>query len=331
MVESVAMRRTAPFLLAAAAAACVSPASRQACVPSPVHADRQRAYGLIHPLLDIDSDARFFELSSFQGKLKSFVEGAKAARRVSSAAVYFRDLNNGMWTGLEESASFTPASLLKLPLMMSILDRSEDEPDFLSRRLELTEQTLALGGNPTNFPPRRRLEAGRSYSVEELLQAMVSDSDNAAAVLLFNSMPPGAVEKAYADLGVAGVPGTRVGASVTVRQYASFFRVLYNASYLDRRMSQKALELLAASSFKDGIAAGLPPGVTAAHKFGERFDGETQQLHDCGIVYHPDTPYLLCVMTRGKDSRILASVIAEASRLVWDEVSGQIEQKKKKK
>ena len=76
-------------------------------------------------------------------------------------------------------------------------------------------------------------------------------------------------------------------------------------------MSEKALGLLQKSEFHKGLVAGVPSGTIVAHKFGER-DGLTigeKQLHDCGIIYYPGNPYLLCVMTRGDNFDELAGVV----------------------
>jgi beta-lactamase class A len=108
--------------------------------------------------------------------------------------------------------------------------------------------------------------------------------------------------------------------------YAIFFRVLFNASYLDKEYSEKAMELLAQSDFNDGLVAGLPRGVIVAHKFGERGNlpgSSDYQLHDCGIVYYPNHPYLLCVMSRGNDIQHLENSIAQVSRFVYDEIDNQ--------
>jgi hypothetical protein len=51
------------------------------------------------------------------------------------------------------------------------------------------------------------------------------------------------------------------------------------------------------------------------------------QLHDCGIVYYPHKPYLLCVMTRGKSSDDNSKMIAEISKLVYREVDTQLGKK----
>jgi hypothetical protein len=40
-----------------------------------------------------------------------------------------------------------------------------------------------------------------------------------------------------------------------VIDYASFFRVLFNASYLNRKDSEKALALLTKVAFRDGLIA----------------------------------------------------------------------------
>jgi hypothetical protein len=68
-----------------------------------------------------------------------------------------------------------------------------------------------------------------------------------------------------------------------------------------------------------------------SHKFGVRnilADGAkptdeptARELHDCGIIYYPNNPYFLCVMTRGKDFPTLEGVIKDISKIAWDEVS----------
>ena len=129
----------------------------------------------------------------------------------------------------------------------------------------------------------------------------------------------------YTDLGVA-IPGTRGTEDyMTVKEYASFFRILYNASYLNKEMSQKALDLLLRTDYKDGLIAGVPKNINVAHKFGERKMGEVDQLHDCGIVYAPQKPYLICVMTRGTDFQVQGRVIADISRFTYASIQKQME------
>jgi hypothetical protein len=86
------------------------------------------------------------------------------------------------------------------------------------------------------------------------------------------------------------------------------------------------MELLTGTDFRYGINAGVPQGITVAHKFGERvyvekinsIDIETDQLHDCGIVYCPKGPYLICIMTKGHNFDTLKSIIKEISRIAYE-------------
>lgn len=102
------------------------------------------------------------------------------------------------------------------------------------------------------------------------------------------------------------------------------FRGIYNGSLLNKENSNKVLEWLSQSKFKDGLVAGVPGSVMIAHKFGERLlEDNTKQLHDCGIVYYPDNPYLLCVMTHGNDYEKLEKVIQDISKMVYTEVDSR--------
>lgn len=67
----------------------------------------------------------------------------------------------------------------------------------------------------------------------------------------------------------------------------------------------------------------IPSDVKVAHKFGERYYGDIKQLHDCGVIYYPENPYLLCVMTIGKDFEDLAEVISHVSDVVYREVDSR--------
>jgi hypothetical protein len=53
------------------------------------------------------------------------------------------------------------------------------------------------------------------------------------------------------------------------------------------------------------------------------------QLHECGIVYFPDHPYLLGIMTRGKDYDVMLTTIRGLSRLIYNEVRQQSAREKR--
>jgi beta-lactamase class A len=110
---------------------------------------------------------------------------------------------------------------------------------------------------------------------------------------------------------------------MTVHGYSGLFRILYNASYLNRDMSEKALKLLSLQDFPQGIVAGVPKGVVVSSKYGETAEGPSEkfkQLHEFGIVYHPKHRYIIGVMTRGNDFSLMAQVIQGVSKIVYNEV-----------
>ena len=124
-----------------------------------------------------------------------------------------------------------------------------------------------------------------------------------------------------APLGLVD-PDNLLDETVSTKTYAGIFHQLFHASYFSQRAtSEKALEYLLESVYDRGLVAGLPKNIKVAHKFGERYSesNEIIQLHDCGIIYYPDNPYSLCVMTKGKSISELEEVISEISQRVYEE------------
>lgn len=288
---------------------------------------RLPGYRFINPLLDCEMGAEaveFRELKPFQHKIEQLIEQRKRERRLIHVSVYFRDLMNGPWFGIGEKELFTPSSLLKLPIMIACLKQAEQDPSFLKR--EIAYAHLEDLNRKQLVKPEKTMTRGKRYTVEELIQRAIVYSDNNAAHLLGSAVDQQVLLRTFRDLGVETPRMNIMYDFMTVKMYASFFRVLFNASYLNREMSQKALQYLAFADYRSGLAAGLPDYVLTAHKFGEHSDTgplSTKQLHDCGIVYLPGHPYLLCVMSRGTEFGPLEDVIREVSMNVYTEVERQ--------
>jgi beta-lactamase class A len=244
-------------------------------------------------------------------------------------AVYFRDLQDGPWFGINERMSFSPASLMKLPILIAYLKLEEQQPGMLTSRTLVWDDDEDWNGTQ-NLRPTQAIEHGKPYTVGELLYSMMAFSDNRAWHVLFKNIDYRFLQQILDELNVSYDP-SRTEDFMTVRSYSSLLRVLYNASYLNKQHSEKALELLSHVDFRDGIVAGLAPGITFSGKFGERglgLQGEIKQLHEFGIVYYPGNHYLLGVMTRGGDFARQAEVIRDVSRLVYTEVERQTREEK---
>lgn len=281
-------------------------------------------YAYINPLLECNVaegviDAR---KENFHEDMKAFITDLQEKRGLSYVALYFRDMNNGPTFGVNQEDEFFPASLLKVPVMMAYYRWSEDEPTLLQQ--EILYESPRDFGVMTTIKPREELREGQMYTVEELIRRMIVYSDNQALGLLTTELPLEKMRDLFGMLGVGDDVLSDPDAKLTVKEYAAFFRILFNSSYLSRENSEKALQLLASTDYNDALPAGVSIGISVAHKFGEAGTGDVErQLHDCGIVYFPDHPYLACIMTRGRDTEVLKNSIVDISRFMYTKIDEQ--------
>jgi beta-lactamase class A len=278
-------------------------------------------YTYVNPLLECGEveSASVADVKSAEESIRTYIQIQKQAGTLTDTAVYYRDLNNGPWFGINQTQEFSPGSLLKVPLLMSIYKDAEDKPSILSEKIEYAGGGTGAAQDVAVGDP---ISSGHTYTINELIEHMITHSDNNAALLLYQFVGYEKTAKTYTELGI-NPPQVDKDYITTVRGYATFFRILFNATYLSAEQSEKALSLLAKAEFTGGLVAGVPSGTPVAHKFGERHydtDGAIEQLHDCGIIYKPGHPYILCVMTRGRSVEELTPVIAKISSIIYQQV-----------
>lgn len=296
--------------------------------PTDFHALRSPNGGFkyINPLIGFDvlEQKNFNEFKPLKYEIAGIIDRAEADSGVDLVSVYYRNPDNGHWMGINENEVYLPASLLKVPIMVAYFKKAESEPGVLRERVFVNAPSDTAPESPNNLPSK--LVPGQTYTTEELIAAMIKDSDNQAKDLLLRNIDASSLEEVFSDLGVEIPPRRGSEYGISAKTYSMFFRTLYSATYLNRAMSEKALSLLASASFHDGIVRGVPAGTMVAHKYGERgiVIGSTIagiDFHDCGMVYFPRHPYLLCVMTRGKNIADLEKIVQDISAAVWSQES----------
>ncbi len=276
------------------------------------------------------------EYSKLKGEVAEYISKKKTEGVVIEAGVYFRDLEKGPTMGVNEYIQFSTASLLKVPTLLTYLKLAETNPNLLQEEIFIEAGLQdALNQAVQYFPPPDSIVENQHYTIDRLLYRLIVYSDNIASEMLNQyllSIQNNNIDyllETYRELGL--IPEKTDNEFVlSVKRYSSVFRILYNASYLSIDMSEKALDLLSQSTFNEGIVTGVPAGTKVAHKFGERTipatetgSGEVKQLHDCGIVYFPENPYMLCIMTRGYEFEKLETVLGDISRMVYEEVNSR--------
>jgi beta-lactamase class A len=296
---------------------------------SPITADNRldnSKYKFIKPLLNSGYGDENESLKWFPAErdLKSSVQDIISERNDVDTGIFFLNLKNSGWFSVNASDTFIPASLLKLPMLISYFKLHETEKDLFDQKIIYQGKdfnSLRSLGNGTITP-------GKSYTVKELMEEMIINSDNNALQVLY-SYRQNSLTSIFNDMKIP-LPSTDVEIAgkdfVTTRDIARFLLVLYNASYLNPKDSEEALEILSKTFFKDGIVAGVPDDVIVSHKFGERQIMQPDknlkiELHDCGIVYHPKNPYILCIMTKGNNLDSQKKQIQKISKTIYTSVN----------
>lgn len=281
----------------------------------------------INPLLacDLPEAKDVDEYSGLEKNINSIIEQQKSEHAVNDVSLYL--IRNGLWVGINENTKYEPASMLKVVLMIAYLKQKETHPDLFSQTLLYTPEIKHIS-DQIPFQASSTLTVNGRYPIDKLINKMIIESDNTAMYLLLSGIDTNSLNDVYTDLGIS-TPDNNGIYKISAKTYSLFFRILYNATYLNREDSEFALALLSQAHFEGGIVAGLPKGTVVSHKYGERVitapDGSISgvELHDCGFIYLPsgDKPYFLCVMTKGDTLEGVKGTITAVSSYVYAQLS----------
>lgn len=252
-------------------------------------------------------------------ELTQLIDSLKSAGAATQASVYIREFDQRGWMAINKDERYHPASLMKVPLLICILQMAQANPALFREEIVFENpQNVEIN---TQFYNSATIEPGKKYTVHELLYYMIANSDNNATWLLSSRFDNRLFKKLFADFCLPEPVEDDIKFALTAKECSVFFKAIYSASCVSPEYSEYAAELMSNCSFKEGFAKGFPQGTRMWHKFGEwRSIGYDYELHEAGVVFVKDKPYLITVMTKGKDTAVLANVISLVCKKIYEEI-----------
>jgi beta-lactamase class A len=265
-------------------------------------------------------------------------------------------LATGRHIGHREDELFPTASVIKLPLLVTLYEDAIAGRIDLSERVVYRERTKVAGSGVLQY-----LDDGLDPTLRDLSVLMMSVSDNTATDLLFDRVGKTRIEATMDRLGLSSTrvpfdiramlmelvdmdhskPGgydelrTRLRQSAggggrsmipdqadrtTPADMSRLLELIESRSILDADACTAIIELMKRSQSGTRIPGLLPKGTVVAHKTGSY----RRLRNDVGIVYAPNGPYVIALFARelARDNVDDDGALARISLAVYEEFAG---------
>lgn len=284
---------------------------------------RLDGYKFIRPLISVRPAEEFKGFNRIKETVQGYILKAKNNGTLKEASVYFEDFKESNWTAVNPDIKFSIGSIFKVSVLIAFLKEEE-----LNRGILRKEVVFDMDFSKINKDQEIKdieIERGKTYTVRELLTRMIVNSDNNALFLLENKFGMQLITRVFKDLGLEEPDYRKIGYESNVVNISLFMEVLFNATYLNKRNSEYAVDLLTKATFKEGIVKGIPEASPlVAHKFGESGNKINRQLSEMALIYINKKPYLITIMTMGNDnveSSTLQKAIQDISQIIYYQVT----------
>ena len=224
-------------------------------------------------------------------------------------AIVMEDLEDGRSVEIDPDRVFYAASLFKLEVMYAIFAQRD------AGILDLAEQYIACDYYRLFGLGPRGIEDCARANVGDLLAAMMSVSDNVAAVMLQDRAGAANVNSAMASLGLQRTRLTEDDSlPATAGDLARLVEAITRRDALSSDARYRMIALMETEELNDRIPKYLLPGIGVAHKTGN-WDNAT---HDAGIVYGTKGTYVMVLMSDLGFGTNAGSVEANVAKIAVD-------------
>jgi len=216
-----------------------------------------------------------------------------------NVGIFFKDLKTGKTVAINKETLFPSASLVKVPIMVAVFEAEKEGKLTLSKKLKLQNQYKSPGGGYLY-----ETRAGRSFTILNLVERMITQSDNTATNMLVAELGFDYLNKKFEEFGLINTNMRRgildlksrnegIENYTTANDMAFLLEKIFNRELISAQASQEMLDILKNQRVNDRIPRYLPKEVAIAHKTGTLKD----TYSDVGIVFAPEGAFLLCVLT----------------------------------
>ena len=222
-------------------------------------------------------------------------------RKDYMVSIYFEYLPTGANISINKDEKIWPASLIKIPIAMAAMKKVQDKKWNLDNELVILDQD-----KDSEYGELYKEPSGTTFTIRRFLEEALINSDNTAHFVLLRNLDGGELEEVYNHLGMDDIINAlkqspskeaEVDNRITAKRYSTFFRSLYNSTFLTPEYSELFLSILGKAP-KELLNAGIPDDVSFVHKTGIRIDEGVRA--DSGIVYLLGRPYIITVMVQQK-------------------------------
>jgi beta-lactamase class A len=228
--------------------------------------------------------------------------------------IYIEDLETGQQILWNAEFEYDAWSLLKVPILVTVLQRVQQGEIGLQAPIPLPDIDMTTYG-----PEDVENIQAQSLPLEILTKRLMELSDNQASVALAQLFKAQSFQQTLLALGIAPAPPElprNTLPRLSARECGNMLRILYRGACLTPKWSQYALSLMSETLYDGEVQAVIPKDIRFAHKVG--FNADAGDFHNIGILYFPDRPVIVCIMsgrsTREEADRIIPALLEQVVR-----------------
>ncbi|MBR1943100.1 serine hydrolase [bacterium] len=254
------------------------------------------------------------ELTMLEGSLRELMKKYPSIK----PAITVWDFNTGKYADINGSEIYPAASIIKVPVLISLFKSIEANRLSIYDEMYLTHYYKASGSGSLQYHA-----TGKKLTIDNLAKVMIEESDNSATNMLMSKL--GSMTAVNSDIRSWGIKNTHVQTWLpdlkgtnytTTNDMATMLFNLDNPSFLSINSREYIVDYMSHVKNDRLIPQGLGAGATFLHKTGDI----GSMLGDAGIVFMPDgRKYIVVIMAnRPYNSPQGKLFIQQASKIIYN-------------
>lgn len=215
---------------------------------------------------------------------------------IDHIAVSVRRVSDGRAASIHGDYQFYAASTFKLAVLYEAELRHFRGDLEYSDTVTLSDQDRA---EDLGTSGQLVFEDDGSITIEHLLQAMITVSDNASAVALLHLFGGGAIDETLRDLGLNVMSVNHVELWTTADDLARLMEAIYVGEGVGPVERDQMRELLLGQTIRNGIPGALSNEVKEGLRIGNKTGTWPGAQHDVAFVEAQSGAYVIAILTDG--------------------------------